>query len=137
MKKETTTAIILGVVFGIIIALLLTFAAKERVIKKKKIIPPKITPTMPIFQPKTQTLEIQEPANGSVVDKNTIVIKGKAEKNSLMIVQSHTAEKALKLTDNNFSLEFPLSLGENLIKITIYQEKNSDEKTLKIYYLNE
>lgn len=137
MKKETITAIILGVSFGIIIALLLTFAAKEKVIKQKKIIAPKITPTLPPPQPKIQILEILQPTNGSVVNKNSLVIKGKAEKNSLIIIQSPTSEKVIKIADNNFSSEFPLSLGENLIKITSYKDKNIDERALKVYYLKE
>ncbi len=137
MKKETMTAIILGVSFGIVIALFLTFTAKEKIIKQKKIIAPKTTPTLPPPQPKIQTLEILQPINGSLVSKNSILIKGKSEKNSLIIVQSSTAEKAIKAADINFSTEFPLSLGENLIKITSYKDKNIDEKALKIYYLRE
>jgi len=137
MKKETVIAIILGVILGIIIALALTFTTKKQVMKQKKIITPKVTPSLPPLQPEIQTLEIIQPSNNHITNKDSVLIKGRTGKKSLIVAQSPTSEKVIQTKEKDFSLEFPLSLGENLIKITSYGNKNIDEKTLKVYYLKE
>lgn len=118
---------------GIVIALFLILSAKEKAIKEKKIIAPPISSTITITQTKNQPLEITAPKDGTVTDQKSISIKGKSEKNSLIVIQSATGEKIMKNNQIDFSLEFPLSLGENVIKITAYHNKNIDEKTLTIY----
>jgi hypothetical protein len=137
MKKETLIAIILGAFLGITIALITTLTTKKQIMKQKKIIAPKITPSLPPLQPEIQTLEIIQPPNDYITNKDIILIKGKAGKKSLIVAQSPTSEKVIQTKEKDFSLEFPLSLGENLIKITSYGDKNIDEKTLKVYYLKE
>jgi hypothetical protein len=137
MKKETIIAVIFGVTSGALIALFFIFTVRDKVTKSKKVIAPKIIPTINIIAPKMQAFEIIQPINGYLSDTNLVTINGKSENGSLIIIQSPIAEKIIKLEGNNFSLDFPLSLGENVITITIYQEKNIEEKTLKIYYLKE
>lgn len=137
MKKETLVAIGLGGILGMASALIIIFSIKEKNIKAKKVITPKITPTIKLSFPKIQPLTIIEPQSEYLTKKDLVTIKGKGGKGSLVIIQSQTTEKVVKLTGNNFSLDFPLSLGENLIKITSYQKNNVEEKNLKIYYLKE
>jgi hypothetical protein len=137
MKKETIVAIILGVFLGGMVALTFVLSTKEKAIKSKKIISPKITPTIKISAPKIKPLEITEPAQDYLSNENTVILKGQVEKGSLIIIQSPTSEKVIKTTTNNFSISFPLSLGENLIKVISYQKNNIEEKTLKVYYLKE
>lgn len=137
MKKETTAAIVLGFFLGGIVALSFILSTKEKEVKTKKVIPPKLTPTIKITPQKINLLEITKPSPNFITDKNRITLKGKTEKNSLIIIQSPTSEKAIKTKANNFSVEFPLSLGENLIKVTSYHKNNSEQKTIKVYYLKQ
>ncbi len=137
MKKETTVAIVLGVTMGAVIAFILVFTTKNREISEKKVISPKVSPTT--FQPATNTqlLEITEPKNDLITSENTAVIKGKGQKNSLIIIQSFTTEKTIKLDKDDFQVEYPLELGENIVRITAYLAKDSNDKILKIYRIEE
>src|SRR5690348_239406 len=128
MKKETVVALILGVGFGIGIAIFLIFTAKEKSISQKKVIIPPI-PTLTAFIPKEQSLLVSSPTNAQVFSKNTVTIQGKAEKNSLIVIQSPTSERVFKTVDGNFTIPFPLSLGENVIRITAYESSVTDDKT--------
>lgn len=137
MKKETILAIILGLILGSAFALILITNIKENGSKKKKIASPTQAPTIKPTVMKIEPFTIIEPPPNYLTNKETVILKGKAEKNSLIVIQSPTSEKVFKTTKNDFSLEFPLSLGENLIRITNYQKNNTEEKLLKVYYLKE
>lgn len=135
MKRETIIAVMLGVAMGAIIAFILILNVREKAIKEKKIISLKPSPTVAVVKNDTQTLVISSPANEASSDKNSIKIKGKAAKNSLIIIQSALTEKFLKLEKNDFETDFSLSLGQNSIKITAYHDKTIEEKMLQIYYV--
>lgn len=137
MKKETILAIALGLILGSIFALTLVVNIKKKELEDKKIASPTIVATIKPTIVKMEPFNIIEPTSDYLTNKETILIKGKAEKNSLIVVQSPTSEKVFKTIKNDFSLEFPLSLGENLIRITNYQKNNTEEKLLKVYYLKE
>lgn len=137
MKKETLVAAIAGISLGVIIAIFILISYKQKEIKSKKTITPQITPTISILNVKSQNLEINSPLNEEIINKNTITIKGKADTGSLLIFQSPTTEKTTKNIQEDFSIEFPLSMGENVIKVTSYKDKNIEEKSLKVYYLEE
>lgn len=145
MRKETIIIIAIGIIMGMIVAFLLITTTKEKKSEKKKIIQTKITPVVNkiLKTEKKQPFIIAEPQNDFVTTDNSIILKGKAEKNSLIIAQSAYAEKAVK---NNivpdFSLNFPLTLGENIINIIAYHDNQAlrigeqvEKKILYIYYL--
>lgn len=137
MKKETIVAIILGVVFGVFFSLLIiNFTKKKSEINKDEILT-QAKPTLVVSPIKNQSLEISDPKQEEIVTKDVIALKGKGEKNSLLIIQSPQEEKILKLENEDFSTEIKLTLGENIIKITNYQQNNIDQKTVKVYYLKE
>jgi len=137
MKKESVVAAVSGIILGVVIAIVILINLKNKEIQNKKTISPQITPTVTILNVKMQGLEILDPINDAVVNKSEIVIKGKADKDSLIVVQSPTMEKVEKIATNEFSINFSLSLGENLIKITSYKDKSNEEKSLKVYYIVE
>ncbi len=137
MKKESVVAIMSGIVLGIIIAIFVLVSFKEKEIKEKKTISVEITPTVSVLNLKNQILEIKEPVTDFISSKKDIVIKGKAEKDSLIVFSSSTTEKTLKNKTEDFEISFPLSLGENVIRIASYKNKNTEEKLLKIYFLEE
>lgn len=134
MKKETFVALFLGVLFGISVAIFFILSAKEKAITDKNVITaPSITISPVNF--KAPPFEITDPANNASVNKNSIVIKGKAAKGALLVFSSPTSDKVLKITSESFEINFPVSLGENIITVTSYFEKDTEEKMLKIYYL--
>lgn len=137
MKKETLIAIIFGIVFGGLFSLLIINVTKKNIPQKKEIgISPK-EPTIIISPIIKQELELTTPKNEEIISKDTVTIKGKAAKDSLLIIQSPQEEKIIKLTNVNFAEEVKLNLGENIIKVTNYQKNNVEQKTLKIYYLKD
>lgn len=137
MKKESVVAAVSGIILGVVIAVIILINLKNKEIQGKKTISPQVTPTVTILNVKTQGLEILEPTAESIVNKKEITIKGKAEKDSLIVVQSATTEKVEKISTGEFSIDFTLSLGENLIKVTSYKDKSNEEKSIKVYYIVE
>lgn len=141
MKKEAIIAIVFGIVLGSILAIFLIAKNKERLLEKSKTITP--LEKDQISQAKNsgaQQLEISEPGDKNIVYKNLITIKGSFTKNSLIIIQSPIKEVVLKNNNEQFSVDLPLALGENVIRIGAYpQDKQlrSQEKEMRIYYFSE
>ncbi len=142
MKKETVIAIGLGILLGIGVALFLVARSKQEEINKTKPITThsNITPTVAITNVQIQGLEVDQPEDGSIVTKDTVTIKGKASKNSLIVIQTPIKDITLQVDKEQFSSELSLALGENVIRITVYpkdQSLRTQEKELRIYYLDE
>lgn len=141
MKSESVVTALIGIILGAVVAFLLLFNAKVKIKQEKKIIAKKesIIPTVPASEEKNrQSLIIEKPDNEIISQKNTITIKGQANKDSVIIIQSPSAEKVIKNNESKFSVDFPLTPGENLINITAYLTKGeAEEKELKIYYFAE
>lgn len=149
MKKETIIAIILGLIFGFVFGSFLI--TRNREINNKNA--GKINPTLVLNlnDKKDQEnlnkkniinipLEIKEPQNYIITEKNTINISGKADKDSLIVVQSQLKEIIYINKDSqDFKIsDFPLALGENTIKIVEYSKNkfaDPEEKVLRVYYL--
>ncbi len=142
MKKETTIAVLFGIVLGGLLAVVIISKNKERQLEKTKAIAPvaNISPISSQNNANYQALEITSPGSGAIVNKNSINIKGKADKDSLVIIQSPIKDMALQVKDKDFSVDFPLAFGENVIKINVYPkgaQTRAQEKSLRIYYLDE
>jgi len=139
MKKETITAVSFGIILGVIVALFVIFQSKEKQLSKAKPINNQTT----TMTPKIKTnnipfIEVTSPSDKVVVGSNSVVLKGKANKNSLIVIQSPIKELVFKNTKEEFSQEFPLALGENAIELTNYPADNTSSavhKELRIYYL--
>jgi len=142
MKKETVIAIIFGVIFGALVALFLLAKNKEFQLNRTKTIAPtekinKISKNILVNQ---KSLEILEPEDGSVLNSKTVTIKGTADKDILIIIQSPVKDLIFKNEKEQFSTVFSLALGENVIKITAYakdEQSRPQEKELHIYNLDE
>lgn len=143
MKKEIFIAVFLGGSLGVLMAFLVLFKTIDiKLDKNKKTVPKVPTSIVKNIEIKKQEiipLEILEPNNGLIVNESFIVIKGKATKDSLIIIQSPIKDSVFKNEKEEFSFNQPLALGENLINIVVYPkgESTSQEKVLKIYYLKE
>ncbi len=142
MKKETTVAILFGIFFGAIIAIFLIIRNKAAQLQTAKTIAPDIKTKSKLNpnQLNGSLLEITFPTNGMIVSKNIIVIKGKINYKSLILIQS-PAHDVVKTEDKgDFSLNFELAPGENIIRVSAYSkdpQSRSQEKELKVYYLDE
>ncbi len=143
MKKETLIAIIFGIALGGAVALFILIKGKDFELTKNKIISPKNSGTeQAIDQPvqvNFQALEVVSPLDGAITDKNSISITGKVQKGSLLVIQSPVGDEVFVADKNDFKLDFPVALGENVIKIVAYPQDKTirpQEKDLKIYYLD-
>lgn len=141
MKKESIIAITFGIILGGIVAVLVIIQTKENQLKNTKTISAKLTPTVTSTSLTTlQPLQISTPSDQAIVNSQSLKISGKTEINSLIIIQSQIKEVAIKNEKQNFSVDFPLALGENTIKIVAYPKDaktRPQEKQLKVYYLEE
>lgn len=135
MKKESFVAVFLGIFFGTLLSIIIINFTKKTTTTQQKTVAPQETPR-PVLSPiKTQSLEIIEPRQNKIFSESVISIKGKAEKNSLLVIQTPQEDKTIKLQNDYFVEPIKLVLGENFIKIVNYQKNNVEEKTLKVYYL--
>lgn len=142
MKKETIVAIVFGVLLGGFVAIIIITKNRQVQLEKSKTIAPTEKPIslQKIDQFKFQPLEIINPASGVIVDKNEITITAKATKKSLVVIQSPIKDTVFKLEKDQFSVNFPLALGENIIRVAVYpQDKklHPQEKELRVYYLKD
>lgn len=141
MKKETIIAIVFGILLGTVGAFVMITKAKQigtnRTIQESK----RNSATTPSARTANlQLLKLTAPKDRSLSTKNSIKIKGKTEKDSLIVVQSPIKELSLKSKTASFQIDFPLALGENIISITSYPKDSqvpAQQKILKIYYLEE
>jgi len=110
MKKETIIAIFFGVAFGAVVAIILLAKNKEFQLTKSKTIAPteKASTVKKNVIANIKPLEILEPDNGAVFETNSVTIKGVADKDVLIIIQSPIKETVLKNIKGQFSLNFPL-----------------------------
>jgi len=141
MKKETLVAIFLGLLFGGIVAVAISFKSKEIELAKNKIIaPPKEKIVSPnLSGTELQPLELTEPADKAIFENNTVHLKGRAAKGSLIVVQSPIKDLIISNKQEKFDLEFPLALGENSIKIVVYPKEKQfrpQEKSIKVYFID-
>ena len=142
MKKETVIAIMLGIAFGVVVAVVMVVKTKDQQIDKVKPMNSTlhITPTISVNNTQFQPLQITAPETGVIVDKNSVLITGKASKDALLVIQSPIKTMVMKITSESFSADFPLAFGENVITVSEYQKDTqavAQEKELKIYYLDE
>lgn len=141
MKKETVIAIVFGLILGISTAVYVSLKNIDFKLSKNKVVSPKNTEVLVTTASKKplESLEIKEPADGAIVEKNRINIKGIAPKDSLIVVQSPIFEEVLKNSRDEFNVEVPLALGENVINIVVYPKDpliRSKDKLLKIYFID-
>jgi len=142
MKKEAATAVFLGIFLGVTVALVMVIKSRQQETSKFKPLTnvSNVSPTVIPVSQNYQSFEITEPQDNFIVNKETVRIKGKTNKDDLIVIQSPIKEMVLKNKTNDFSIDFPLTYGENVIRISIYpkdQSLRSQEKRLTVYYLDE
>ena len=141
MKKETIIAIFLGLLFGGIVAVFISLKSKDIELSTNKVIAPlkEKSSALNLTGTEIQPLELSEPTNNAIFEKDTIRFKVTAAKDSLIIIQSPIKDLIVKNTQGKFDLEFPLALGENSIKIVVYPKEKQfrpQEKFIKVYFID-
>jgi len=140
MKKEIIYAISFGVLLGLIVAVIIVLILRPS--NKQKTLPSNTKTTLKPNQIKNNyyPLEITQPSDKQISTTKEIVIKGKVEPGSMIVIDSPYSEKIVKNSKQDFQIDFPLMLGENLISIKAYINKNQtipQIKTLSVYYFEE
>ncbi len=135
MKKETIIAIVLGIIAGIGIAGFVIFNSKRAASNSSDVILDNITPTVSLNTDELSPLLITAPEDELVVEESTIELTGSAQVGSLMVVQTPNSEDTFTLEESNFTRHLELLPGENIIKVTSYNQKNIDSRTLEVYYI--
>lgn len=141
MNKETLIAVLLGGFLGILVAGFMVL--KTRKGEQLKVVPittSKITPRQSTIPLRDSIFEITEPEDNIITDTKSITIKGKSVKGTLLVIQSPVSLKTMKTDKEDFSVDFPLALGENNIHISSYEPDSKGavrEKQLKVFYLTE
>ncbi|NCO88410.1 hypothetical protein AUK04_04415 [Candidatus Roizmanbacteria bacterium CG2_30_33_16] len=142
MKKETIIAVILGIGFGLIVAIFMVIRTGTQNTKNTKTIANSISsaPTKQINQSLVTNLEITSPKDNELIKDKAVSINGKATKNSMIIIQSSVKDIIIKNKEINFKVDMPLSLGENVIQVSVYPDDKNvpfQKKQLQVYYLAE
>ena len=141
MKQETIVAIVLGAVLGIGVGLVIlsgTSKGDKKPIQQAKVNLKENTNSR--TPDKTVQFEVSTPIPESTVSKNTVTITGKAVKDALLVIQSPAGNKISTLDKDTFSVDFPVSVGENMINIAIYSKGTGNdyqEKVVRVFYIPE
>lgn len=142
MKRESIIAIVLGITLGIGVGYTILSRTTQGSSKTIETTTSDLKQNVKSNrnQAKAVSFELTEPKTDSVVNSNTVKIKGKGLKDSMIVSQSSNSNKIIKLEKDEFEFEMPLALGENVINVTYYPiGGNGDylEKQLVIYYMPE
>ena len=92
-----------------------------------------ITPT------KEFALSTTSPLDNDTVSTETVKINGNTGVSSIVVINGGIEDTIITTASGVFSVEYKLSLGENQITLTAYDEKSGESrtKTLNLLYLNE
>ncbi len=138
MKKETGVAISMGIIFGLVFSFVVILnTQKNQTVTQKQQTQKKIVTdagTGVAIEP----LTISSPTDGVVLSTNKASLKGTTEKGSFLVVQTQTKDLTATAENGDFTIDVPLSLGENVIHVSSYPKGTGgkvQEKELKVYYL--
>jgi len=139
MKKETSIAVGMGIVFGLIFSFLVIVNTQKNQSVSQKTPAQKNRPVKTQQQTIVQPILISEPNDSVIVGEASVKIKGKTDKNSFVVIQSQIKDVSFTTKTEEFEYTIPLSLGENIIHISAYPRGVAgkvQEKELRVYYLD-
>lgn len=142
MKRDITLAIIVGFIFGVIVALILTNLPK--IVKegiKLQSSKPIATPTIIQVKNTTSSIEltVDSPKDESISDTKIIEVSGSTKPSTTVFIESEIDQMTVESNDSGgFAGKVILSEGVNTIFLTVYDEAgNSITKNLNIFYTTE
>ncbi len=142
MKKEVLLAIFLGAVLGGALVVLARYHQELVSLGQKQwqrwhqapaqpTLPPtpKATSPTPAAKEKSLPLELISPADGAVVNKSPVLIKGKTQPGATVVIIGDEDEVILVADDQgNFKTNFKLTGGANDIEMTAYGPQGTEKK---------
>jgi len=138
MKKETSVAVGMGIVFGLLFSFLVIANTQKNQSVSQKTTNQKTRPVTTEQQTTVQPIVISEPNDGAIITGASVLIKGKTDKNSFIVVQTQIKDMSFTTKSEDFEYNVPLALGENVIHISAYPKGSNgkiQEKELRVYYL--
>jgi hypothetical protein len=139
MKKETSIAIGMGIVFGLVFSFLVIANTQKNQSVSQKTATQKTRPVTTEQQTVAEPIIITEPNDGAIIPDASVTIKGKTDKNSFIVVQTQVKDMSFTTKSEEFEYNVPLTLGENVIHLSAYPKGSNgriQEKELHVYYLN-
>ena len=140
MKKETSIAVGMGIVFGLVFSFLVIVNTQKNQSVSQKTPTQKTRPaTTTDQQIMEQPVTITEPNDGAIIANPTVTLKGKTDKGSFVVVQTQTNEITFTTKSDQFEQDIPLVLGENIVHVNVYPKDLNgriQEKELRVYYLS-
>lgn len=128
----------MGIVFGLLFSFIVIVNTQKNQSVSQKAPAQKSRPVTTQQQTVSQPIQITEPKDGAIVDTASVTIKGKTDKNSFVVIQTPTKDSSFTTKTDAFEYSIPLSLGENVVHISVYPKGANgkvQEKELRIYYL--
>jgi len=129
MNRESIIAIVLGLTLGVIVALGAVFytvqkqkqanteaSSANNASSSASMAKISMPPTVTVLQ----SLDIDRPQSGIVTQNKSITVVGKTGKQALLVFQSPIKTTVEETETGNFSIDFPLALGENTITVSAY-----------------
>ncbi|MGI5827495.1 MAG: hypothetical protein ACOX6V_00570 [Patescibacteria group bacterium] len=137
MRKEIFTAIIVGILLGLVVTYGI-YIANSTLIEKARGINPKTT-TIPTPTPSPEasvTLTLTQPESNIVVDKPTIAIEGRTIPEAVITIVSENDEVITESDETGFfSYKIELVKGANTIEVTASDGvKLSETKSIDLVY---
>lgn len=140
MKKETSIAIAMGIVFGLLFSFLVITNTQKNKTVSQKATPQKTRPVKKVEQQVVaQPIAVSYPNDGAIIAESTVKMKGKTDKGSFIVIQTQAKDLSFTTKTEDFEYDIPLTLGENVIHVSAYPKgKNGkvQEKELRVYYLD-
>lgn len=135
MNKEVITAVIIGIVLGLIAALYFSNlkprdSGKDTVAVKTTEIGISAKPQ--VFK---QTKFTRIPDNNKIVSKDTVLIAGETEKDAFLFIQTLFGIENIALNKGKFSHELKLKPGLNEIIIAEHRGDKQQTKIVKVFFL--
>lgn len=130
MRKEVIFAIILGLILGGVILYGIRLADSSTKEAISTTTDPTVTPTNAVSPTSSVNLTIISPQDHAVISTSTIKIIGRTFPNSDVAIQS-SEDDILVTADSsgNFTADFTLTGGENIIQVTSLSEDQQTETT--------
>ena len=138
MKKETSIAIGMGIVFGLLFSFLVITNTQKNQSVSQKTNAPKTRPVTAEQQTGAQLITVSEPNDGFISSTQSVTVKGKTDKGSFIVIQTPSKDMSFTTKIEDFEYSVPLALGENIIHISVYPKGANGkilEKELHVYYL--
>lgn len=137
MRKEVIFAIIIGLVLGGVILFGFRIAnqsAKEAA--SPATASGQIASPTPLPSASQSNLGLTEPLDHAVVNTSSIKISGKTLPNSAIAIESETDDTLLTADESgNFSTDFALTGGENIIKVTaLLPDQKTENLEISVIY---